>query len=566
MDCKQRNLRSLKLRDFFSCMERDFNPNSFDNKFISKSQWTPPTESISVNTQRTIIGVSNYINDIVKRRLIRTSRPRIGPFVRCKPFGTANLTPSERQAIGNLNKNTNIIIKPADKGGAIVILDKELYKKEALRQLNNTMYYKPIERSLTPDTVKMINEILAEMKESSFISQKQFSFLKAEIPASPRPFYLLPKVHKERTKWPNPKMPEGRPIVSDCGSETYNIGQFIDYFLKPFATNHASYVKDSFEFVSKIRSLKVPKDCIIVTGDVTALYTNMNIDRSVEAVRNVFKLFPSPHRPDEAILKLLNLVLTRNEFEFNGQLYQQICGTAMGKHFAPNLANIYLLEFDYYAKQGFKIKPLIYLRFIDDIFIIWPGTLQDLLEYQEYLNSLIPGIKISLVPKHQIAEFLDTYVYKEIQNGDTSLHTKVYFKTTDTHQLLHGKSFHPKHTIKGILKSQFIRFKRLCSNKIAFDEACRILYKVLARRGYARSLFRKLKNEVWHSDYELQRKDKNSISKIWPIIFYYDPIGCRIMKHTRTLFCKLNISSHYRIIQCFKIHRNLKNLLIRSRF
>jgi len=38
-----------------------------------------------------------------------------------------------------------------------------------------------------------------------------------------------------------------------------------------------------------------------------------------------------------------------------------------------------------------------------------------------------------------------------------------FFKPTDTHQLLHGSSYHPKHTTKGILKSQILRFKRISS-------------------------------------------------------------------------------------------------------
>ena len=39
------------------------------------------------------------------------------------------------------------------------------------------------------------------------------------------------------------------------------------------------------------------------------------------------------------------------------------------------------------------------------------------------------------------------------------------FKSTDTHQLLHRKSFHPHHTFKGIFISQIIRFHRISNNK-----------------------------------------------------------------------------------------------------
>ena len=99
----------------------------------------------------------------------------------------------------------------------------------------------------------------------------------------PRPwisryFYLLPKVHKERHKWLDPNVPEGRPIVADCGSESYKISQYVDYFLKPLAIKHESDIKDTYHFISQIQNLKVEENWLLVTAGVTALYTNMRIE------------------------------------------------------------------------------------------------------------------------------------------------------------------------------------------------------------------------------------------------------------------------------------------------
>ena len=54
------------------------------------------------------------------------------------------------------------------------------------------------------------------------------------------------------------------------------------------------------------------------------------------------------------------------------------------------------------------------------------------------------------------------------------LQTRVFFKETDTHQLLHKNSYHPKHTTRGILKSQLLRFKRISSNHDDYNNACNI--------------------------------------------------------------------------------------------
>jgi hypothetical protein len=80
-------------------------------------------------------------------------------------------------------------------------MDRELYKQEALRQLLNEKYYSRIQGPLANCMVFLINDILNELLDSGFISDKQFDYLRADIPADSRVFYLLPKIHKPRHKY-----------------------------------------------------------------------------------------------------------------------------------------------------------------------------------------------------------------------------------------------------------------------------------------------------------------------------------------------------------------------------
>ena len=78
---------------------------------------------------------------------------------------------------------------------------------------------------------------------------------------------------------------------------------------------------------------------------------------------------------------------------------------------------------------------------------------------------------------------MDTTIFKgERFNSNGYLDSKVYFKQTDTHQLLYKDSFHPKHTFSGILKSQLLQFHRICNNKSDFEEPVEILFHSL-RQG-----------------------------------------------------------------------------------
>jgi hypothetical protein len=98
------------------------------------------------------------------------------------------------------------------------------------------------------------------------------------------------------------------------------------------------------------------------------MYTNIDIKDGLKAVFNSFKANPNPSRPDLEILEPLKLCLENNDFKFNGKWFLQISGTAMGKKFAPSYANIFMAEWEKAAFNSCQLLPLVYLRFLDDIF------------------------------------------------------------------------------------------------------------------------------------------------------------------------------------------------------
>ncbi|KAF7693726.1 hypothetical protein HF521_007479, partial [Silurus meridionalis] len=141
--------------------------------------------------------------------------------------------------------NQNIIIKPADKGSATVIMDREQYLWEGYRQLQDRTYYQKLDKPIYPDTVPLVKEIVQILYTKKHINAKQKSYLLGDTEPRSRRFYMLPKIHKDPAKWSKPnEIPPGRPIVSDCGSETYYTAEFLDFYLNPLSTSHPSYLKD----------------------------------------------------------------------------------------------------------------------------------------------------------------------------------------------------------------------------------------------------------------------------------------------------------------------------------
>ncbi|XP_037101527.1 uncharacterized protein LOC119119330 [Syngnathus acus] len=289
-------------------------------------------------------------------------------------------------------------------------------------------------------------------------------------------------------------MPPGRPIVSDCGSESYGSAELLDHYLNPLAVLHPSYIKDTNDFVQKVQALTLPPTCLLFSMDVENLYTNIDTSKGLEAVRNVLTRNPVVGRPDKHILALLELNLTKNDFQFNKEWFLQVKGTAMGKRFSPAYANIYMAEWEEGALAQSPKKPITYLRYLDDIWGIWGDSREEFDLFLKTLNDQHPSINLTAQVSEREINFLDTTTFKGSEfNMTGKLDTRVFFKPTDTHALLHKQSFHPKHTFKGLIYSQLLRFERICTRSEDREEATRVLFKALRQRGYSRSFLRRVK-------------------------------------------------------------------------
>ena len=537
-------------------------------KFIEiNKNWEPGDWRLDAESTRTIdrllLTSSECINEEFKKNeLDSSSNSLVKHFDKAiKNCDKNNLTRQERESLKELKQNKNIIIKPADKGGATVVMDVEVYVKEVERQLNNSKYYTEITESLAPQNVREIKKILDKIYSKKLISAAQLKYLSGPSDYSERQFYILPKIHKPKDKWPQPNMPEGRPIVSDTNSESQRVAEYIDYHINHISTKNFSYIKNSYDFVEQVRSLPIRPGALLVTGDVKSLYTNMNLDRTIEEVKQALLRNPAEGRPDAEIIELLEYTLKHNDFKFNNKQFLQTCGVAMGKRYAPSLANIYLSKFDEWATTGYELRPELWKRFLDDVFFIWNHGLPELKKFETYLNSLIPGIEITLEYSSVEIPFLDVLLYVR----DGLLCTKTFFKSTDTHQLLHTDSYHPTHTTAGILKSQFIRFKKLSSNLQDYNDTCAVLYKFLKTRGYTSSKFRKLKYQIWHEYIAVEQQNKDS-GKILPIVVQYSSVGTKLARCYKNVLQQDSLLKKYRIMAAYKIAPNLKKILVRTAF
>lgn len=534
--------RKVKLATYF----RGKNTSTTVLPFMPSSDWVPPPEKLPPEVHF----------------LIKKDKKDFEKYFRQEDERN-NLSEGEQIALKELADNRQIVIKPADKGSATVIMGRDQYIQEVGRQLRDTTYYVKLTEPIYLHTVPIVHQIIDQLYKDKKINAKQRRYLKGDCEPRPRRFYVLPKIHKDPEKWTVPfEIPPGRPIVSDCSSETYQTAEFIEYYLNPLSTKHPAYIKDTYHFISLIRDLKIPPNSYFFTIDVDSLYTNIDITAGLNTVKNIFLKYSDPTRPDAELLQLLEINLTRNDFEFNGEFYLQIKGTAMGKRFAPSYANIFMAHWEENALKKCPKKPLYYFRYLDDIFGLWTFSKEDFQDFITILDTHDPSIRLKHVLNQERIDFLDTTIYKGPSfSANQTLDIKVFFKETDTHSLLFKTSFHPKHTYRGLVKSQLIRFKRICTKHDDFKDAVNILFSSLRKRGYCRSFLRQCLSTFENT----QQKTK---SEPIPLITTFSTTSLRINSKLKTNYTTLikeqGLLPNHQLISAYRRNQNLKDYLVRA--
>ena len=180
--------------------------------------------------------------------------------------------------------------------------------------------------------------------------------------------YLFPKIDKGLRNVP------GHSVISNCRTPAEKVSKFRDHYLHPLMKQGNSNIKDTSNFLQKLRAIgEIPKEAILVTADEVRLNPSISNDEGLKVLRKHYDKFIDKTAPAEDIIKVPEFVLKKNLFEFNSKFYKQVSGIAIGTKFSPPHACIFM---------GY-IEISAYKRFIDCIFFIWADTEENLDRFLE---------------------------------------------------------------------------------------------------------------------------------------------------------------------------------------
>ena len=365
------------------------------------------------------------------------------------------------KTLKGLKEDKNIVLIKPDKGNGVVILNRSDYTSKMDAVLNDETKFKLLTSDPVKATLNQENKLrnfLKELKRENAITDELYEKL---CPTGSRPgiLYGLPKVQKVNLPL--------RPILSALGTHSYNLAKYLVSYLREISVGQYT-ITDTFSYVEELRNLDLDTSKVFMASfDISSLFTNIPIDETIDIIIN--RLFSSSTQfsgfSHAQFRKLLYFAVKNCHFLFNGRLYEQVDGVAMGSPLGPSFANTFLC---YHEKVWLDncprdFKPLIYRRYVDDCFVIFrcPDHVKPFLDY---LNSQHNSIKFSSETEvNNTLPFLDVLI--ERNNGFS---TSIYRKPTFSGLFTNFDSFIPLSFKRGLVYTLLDRYLRYAHPTTSF--------------------------------------------------------------------------------------------------
>ena len=316
-----------------------------------------------------------------------------------------NVTKEERQALHELKKEDSVLILPADKGKASVLMDVSDYEGKISAMLNDERTYQQLTSDPTSKYKRQLVAILTRLYKEDKITKQQYD-LYPTAENIPRIYGTL-KIYKPGNKV--------RPIVDYTGTIGYQTSRALADILAPLVGGTEHHVLNSKNLAEDLAEVFIEEGEIFNSHDVVSLFTNTPINKSLEVIRsrleNNTTLKDRTLLSVDDILDLLRYVLTTSYFLFCGKIYKQRFVAAMGSPVSPVIAILYMefLEQQAITTAPISCRPRLRKRYVDDILeIIQAVQVKNL---TDHLNKSDPTGNIKFTyeqEKYGTIPFLDT--------------------------------------------------------------------------------------------------------------------------------------------------------------
>ena len=266
-------------------------------------------------------------------------------------------------------------------------------------------------------------------------------------------------------------------------------------------------------------TIDVHESYIMASLDIVNLFTNVPIEEvKIMLINSIRDNSSLDTIQMECLFEMLNLIIEKTQFKFNGKCYE-MDGLPMGNSLSPFLADFFLhtLEVQIHKSQ-FRDLIIHWCRYVDDIFLIWAGTPDQLQDFVSYINNLHERIRFTIeIEQNDTLNYLDLSLCK----ADNRILVSVYHKPTSKNIII---PFNSKHHVGHKFAAFYAFFNRmffLPLDRESFEKEHRHVFELAKEYGYPKKvisrLFDKVKNRrlsslAYTQDHSLQNERYVSVS------------------------------------------------------
>ena len=200
--------------------------------------------------------------------------------------------------------------------------------------LESNCKFKKLKKDLTLLKEGQLQRFIRTLKKQGLFDDSTYENI-YPVGSQPSRLYGTPKLHKSFTN-----VPPLRPIVSSINSFNYNLAKYLCNLLQPKIPSIHS-TQDTFTFIKELEEVRDYNN-FLVSLDVSSLFTNILLNETIELALDYIlsnNLEVNISRKD--LKKLFQFASSETLFYFNGEIYEQVDGVAMGVLLVPVLANLF---------------------------------------------------------------------------------------------------------------------------------------------------------------------------------------------------------------------------------
>lgn len=500
-----RFVASLKQQIAFADAEDD---DDFDAKFRIKRKHNP---NASAFIEHKLDDKVEYHERMLVERYVTATQSNIERALSSPLLATAvkgaklNFRPRDLAAVRSLANDASIIVAQTDKNLGLVVLDSEWYHATALTMLSDSKTYQVVAKTpgkleqLVFDIGNNLSQLVA--KQGAWLSDQMQTFLRqrvnlqnADVPI----FYLLAKIHK-------PVM-SARPIVPSLNWITTPASIVADHFLGPLRRHIPWLVRDTKTLINQLETqdgaVTRCHDGVLLSADIASLYTNIDTALGLRQVQRFLAEFSNwPLYQQMFVMELLTIVMENSYLQYDGVVYKQVDGTAMGTNVAPPYADIvvFMLERDNVERYRRSGALLMYFRYLDDLLMYVKAA--KVSEIAQAWNAMHPKLTFAFSQDNNSIAFLDLVIYKGPRFFSSGrFDVKLHQKRMNRYLYIPYRSYHTRASKASWIYTELTRYIRNNSDFANYVEVKSLFFDRLCDRGYPAAFLHPIFDGVSYSD------------------------------------------------------------------